>query len=125
MKIVYVGEKNSHLNYESVYNQILETLDIEECQLFLKLENGRLSSDEISKITNVFITQMECGSTCRYLFSLEEIKCKKRDLINIIPNYSTIKNAYDDMNDRQVYNDLSIIHLKWGSYYIVEVSIQA
>ena len=59
MKIVYVGEKSSHLNYESVYNQILETLDIEECQLFLKLENGRLSSDEISKITNVFITQME------------------------------------------------------------------
>ena len=58
MKIVYVGEKSSHLNYESVYNQILETLDIEECQLFLKLENGRLSSDEISKITNVFITQM-------------------------------------------------------------------
>ena len=58
MKIVYVGEKSSHLNYESVYNQILVTLDIEECQLFLKLENGRLSSDEISKITNVFITQM-------------------------------------------------------------------
>jgi hypothetical protein len=127
MKIIYLDGSVSHLHNDDIVELLSEELNISTEELIFKVENGTLSDEEIDSIIQYFIIDMECGATCRYIFTKEKIHFS--DNKEILEKYSYIYNIKDIygyyLSDEYIEENLESIHMKWGKYFILELSIPA
>lgn len=120
MKIIYLDGSISHLYNDNIIGLLSEELNLSIEEMIFKVENGTLSDEEIDSIIAYFIIDMECGATCRYIFSKEKIHFS--DNKEILEKYPYI---YNIISDEYIEENLESIHMKWGKYFILELSIPA